>query len=69
MGGWIKMSLAMEVGLGPGNFVLDGDPVALPKKVVEPLPNFWPMSIVAKLLDGSRWHLAWRSALVQVTLC
>ena len=24
--GWIKMSLRTEVGLGPGDFVLDGDP-------------------------------------------
>jgi len=24
--GRIKMSLGMEVGLGPGDFVLDGDP-------------------------------------------
>ena len=23
---WIKMSLGMELGLGPGDFVLDGDP-------------------------------------------
>jgi len=29
MAGWIKMPLGMEVGLGPGEFVLDGDP-ALP---------------------------------------
>ena len=26
MAAWIKMPLGMEVGLGPGNFVLDGDP-------------------------------------------
>ena len=26
MTAWIKMSLGMEVGLGPGDFVLDGDP-------------------------------------------
>jgi len=33
-----------------------------PKKGAEPpfLPNFRPMSTVAKQLDGSRWHLAWR---------
>jgi len=31
----------MEVGLGPGDFVLDGDP-APPKK--GHTPNFWPMS-------------------------
>jgi len=29
--GWIKMSLGMEVGLGPGHIVLDGD-LAPPKK-------------------------------------
>ena len=44
--------------LSPGNFVFDGDP-APPHKGAEP-PNFWPMSIVAKLLDGSIWHLVWR---------
>jgi len=26
MAGWIKMPLCMEVGLGPGDFVLDEDP-------------------------------------------
>ena len=106
---WIKMSLGMEVGLGPGDFVLEGDPALpfpkkgaepppqfsahvhcgqtagciktplgmevglsprdfcvrwgpspLPKKRVEPFPNFQPMSILAKRLDGSRWHLQWR---------
>jgi len=29
---WIKMSLGMEVGLGPGDFVLDGDTVPFPKR-------------------------------------
>jgi len=28
MAAWIKMSLGMELGLGPGDFVLDGAPVA-----------------------------------------
>jgi len=28
--GWIKMPLVTEVGIGPGNFVLDGDPAELP---------------------------------------
>jgi len=28
MAAWIKMSLGMELGLVPGDFVLDGDPVA-----------------------------------------
>jgi len=57
-------ALSMEVGLGPDDIVLDGDP--LPSS---PLANIRPMSIVAKWLDGSRWHLAWRWALIQATLC
>jgi len=28
---WIKMQLSMEVGLGPGDFVLVGDPAPLPQ--------------------------------------
>jgi len=30
--GCIKMPLGMEVGLSPGNIVVDGDPAPLPKK-------------------------------------
>jgi len=68
--GWgIKMPLGMGVGLGPGDFVLDGNPASPPQKGAEPPPNFRPMSIVAKRLDGSRWHLAERWASVQVTVC
>jgi len=66
--GWIEMKLGKQVRLGPGHFVLDGDPAPLPKKGAEPR-NFRPMSIVAKRLDGSRLHLAWRWASVQATLC
>jgi len=51
MAGWIKMVLGMVVGLSPGNFVLDQSPS--PKRGQSPLPNFWPISIVAKRLDGS----------------
>jgi len=50
----------MELGLGPGDIVLDGDLAPPSQKVVETLPpNFRPMFIVAKRLDGSRWYLAW----------
>ena len=49
----------MDVGLSPGDFVLVGEPVPLPDKGVEP-PNFWPMFIVVKRLDGSRCNLVWR---------
>jgi len=41
MAGWIKMPLGMEVGLGPDDFVLDGDPAPLPPKGAEP-PIFGP---------------------------
>jgi len=51
MAAWIKMSLGMEFGLGPGDFVLDGDPVPPPQKG-STAPNFRPMFIVAKRLDG-----------------
>ena len=30
--GWIKMRLGTEVGVGPGDIVLDGDPASLPLK-------------------------------------
>jgi len=67
---WIKMPLGAEVGLGPDDIVLDRDSAPpSPKRGQSPLPNFRPMSIVAKVLDGSSWHLAWRWALVQATLC
>jgi len=39
--GWIKMKLGMHVGLGPGDFVLHGDPAPLLKKGAEP-PTFGP---------------------------
>ena len=32
------MALGMEVGLGPGHVVLDGDPATLLKKGAQPLP-------------------------------
>jgi len=49
--GWIKMALGVQVGLGPGHIVLDGDPDRLPQKGAEPPPpNFRPMSIVVKRL-------------------
>jgi len=57
MAGRTKMPLGMEVGLGPGDFVFDGDPATSRKRAHPPPSNFWPMSIVAKCLDGSRCHL------------
>ena len=54
--GWIKMALGVEVGFDPGHVVLDGDPDSLPEKGGT-APNFRPMFVVAKRLDGSRCHL------------
>jgi len=51
MAAWIKMPLGREVGFGAGDFVLAGNPVPLPRRGQSPLPNFRPMSIVAKRLD------------------
>jgi len=36
--GRIKMKLGIQVGLGPGHIVLDGDPAPLPPKGAEPPP-------------------------------
>ena len=58
MVGWIKMKLGMQVGLGPGHIVLDGDLAPLCQRGTA--PNFRPMSVVAKMLDGLRCHLVWR---------
>jgi len=40
--GWITVALGMEVGLGPGHIVLDGDTAPLPQKGTEPPPIFGP---------------------------
>jgi len=56
--GWTKMPLGTEVGLGPGDIVLDEDPA--PTKKGHSTTSFWPMSIMAKRLDGSQCHLVRR---------
>ena len=71
--GWIKKLLGMEVDLSPGDIVLDADP-APPTERATPkygsqfmdagraacVRKPWPISIVAKLLDGSGYHLVQR---------
>jgi len=47
-GGWIKMPLGTEVGLGPGDIVLDGDAGSPTKMGTAAPPTFRPVSIVAK---------------------
>ena len=43
MAGWIKVPLGMEIGLGSGDIVLDGDQLPLSKKGGTTPPNLWPM--------------------------
>ena len=50
--GWVKMTLGMQVGLGPSHIVLDGDQLSPKKGVQQPL-HFRPMCVVAKQLYGS----------------
>jgi len=38
--GCVKMPLGMELGLSPGEFVLNRDPDPSPKRGQNPLPNF-----------------------------
>jgi len=45
------VKLGMQVGLGPGDIVLDGDPASLTETGTT-APTFRPMAIVAKRLDG-----------------
>jgi len=54
------MPLGMEVGLGPGHIVLDGDSAAPPSKKGQSCPNFRSMSVVAKRLEGLGCHLVRR---------
>jgi len=58
-GSRVKTKLGTQVGLGPGHIVLDEeDPAPPPQRGTA--PNFQPMPILAKRLDGSRWHLVER---------
>jgi len=52
--GWTKMVLDMAVGLGPGDFVFDREPAAATfrKEGTSTFTHFWPVSVVAKRLDG-----------------
>ena len=47
------MTLDMEVGLSPGDFVLAGEPTPLPKKGVEPT-NFRPILLWPRQAGDAR---------------
>jgi len=59
MAAWTKMPLGMELGLGPVDFVLDGDPLPSPKggspKIFGPCllwPNGWMVKMVLGMEIG-----------------
>ena len=56
--GRIKTKLGVQVDLGPGHIVLDGEPAPPPQRGTAPF-NFRPISVAAKWLHGSRCHLVW----------
>jgi len=58
MAAWIKMSLGMELGLGPGDFVLDGDPAPPPQKGEQSLPIFGPCLLWPNgwMDEAGTWH-------------
>ena len=53
----VRIPLGTEVGLSLGDIVLDVDPVPSPLEGHNPPPNFRPMSVVSKRLDGLRCHM------------
>jgi len=64
MAGWIKMPLDMDVGLGPGDSVLDGDPAPPPQKVGGNPPIFGPCLLRPNCWinrDGT-WYGGWPQA-------
>jgi len=52
MAAWIKMPLGTEIGLVLRDIVFDVDSATPRERAHAPPVNFWPMSIVAKRLDG-----------------
>jgi len=58
--GRINMNIGIRVGIDHGKIVLDRDPAPPPLPHRGTAPDFQPISVVAKWLDGSRFHLVWR---------
>jgi len=59
--GWTKMPLGMEVGLGPGDFVFDGDLATARKKGhTHPHPIFGPCLLWPNGWMNEDRHLVWK---------
>ena len=63
------MRLGMEVGLGPGDFVLDEDPALLPQKGGGAPPQFSAHVYCGQTAGWIKMALGIEWALVQATLC
>jgi len=59
----------MEVGLGPDDFVLDGDPAPLPKKGTEPPAKFLAHVYCVQTAGWIKMVLGMEVGLSQGTLC
>ena len=51
--GWIKMPLGTEVGLGPGDIVLDGDPALQRKEAQQPPPTLLPTALALSPISAA----------------
>jgi len=63
------MSLGMELGLGPGDFVLDGDLAPLPQKGAEPPPQFLAHFYCGQMAGCIKMPLGMDVGSAQGTLC
>jgi len=69
MAGWIKMPHGREVGLGPRDIVLHGDPAHPPKKVAKPPPQFSAHLYCVKTAGWIKMALGMEVGLGPATLC
>jgi len=65
--GWIKTKLGVQVGLGPGHIVLDGDPPPLPQRGTA--PQFLAHECCGKMAAWIKMPLGMELGLGQATLC
>ena len=63
------MQFGMEVGIGPGHNVLDGDPAPLPKKGGRAPPQFSAPFYCGQTAGCIKMPLGMEVGLIQVTLC
>jgi len=65
--GWINMKLCMQVGLGPGHIVLDGDPATPPQR--DTAPQFSAHICSRQMARWIKMPLGMEVRLVQAIFC